>query len=176
MSEADIEGFDSAAALKSAANLLAKRTTKSSDDARSDDSPATDESGDKVIDWDYLDPDTADALKKIMAKSEQTIKSLRDEVDRLKGEFAEQSNAARDQRFDAYVSDLDKPYQKLFDASGRRKVREEMDVLREGYRSRNRTVPDERALFDKAVNAVFADDFRKIDADRVKRSVRSRQK
>lgn len=94
----------------------------------------------------------------------------------MSGAVKESSKAAADARFKTYVEGLDKPYQKLFETSSNRtKLRDEMDVLRDGYRSRGRTVPAEDELFSKALNSVFSEDLKKIDADRVKRSVRARQ-
>jgi len=127
------------------------------------------------MDWDYLDPDVKEALTAFKSESEAAAKSMQAEITSLKKMVEEQASAAGQQRFAQYVDSLDKPQQKLLDASGRRQVREEMEVLRDGYRSRGKGVPDEQELFTKAFNSTFTNDIKKIDADRIKRQVKSRQ-
>lgn len=173
LTEDDIKGFDSPAALQHAATLLAKRTAKSGDDPVSDDDSADD---DAEIEWDYLDPDVKKALKVVQSSHAREVAELKRQLDELSVSAKEQSKAAADARFKTYVEGLDKPYQKLFDTTANRtKLRDEMDVLRDGYRSRGRAVPAEDELFSKALNSVFSDDLKKIDADRVKRQVKARQ-
>jgi hypothetical protein len=177
LTEKDIEGFDSPAALNAAAALLAR--SKSGDDRKASggDTPAAaDELDDDEIDWDYLDPDTSKALKAIQASHAREVAELTRKLEEVSGTIAEQSKIAAGQRFDGYVAELDKPYQKLFEsAKNRSKLRDEMDVLRDGYRSRGREVPDESELFSKALHSTFSTDLKRIDADRVKRSVKARQ-
>ena len=173
LSEEDIKGFDTPAALTSAATLLA-RTTKSGEDSADGEVPDGDK-GTELIEWEYLDPDVAEALKAIQAGHAREVADLTRKLDEVSGTVKEQFSIAAEQRFGGYITDLDKPYQKLFEsAANQTKLRDEMDVLRDGYRSRNREVPAENELFTKALNSSFSSELKKIDADRVKRSVKAR--
>lgn len=131
---------------------------------------------DDEIEWAYLDPDTADALRKIKRGYDDVVKALRSELEGMKEVVAEQFNIAAEQRFQGYVAAQPQRYSKLLaEPSAQRTLREEMDVLRDGFRSRGKEVPAEDVLFSKALNSAFADEIKKIDADSTKRSVRARQ-
>jgi len=156
--------------------LLKQR--KSGDDAPSKggDSPALDTAGERVIDWDYLDPDVADVLKSIQSKHEAEVKELRAKLDEVSGVVREQFQVAAQQRFDGYIESMEKSHQKILESpKSRKQLRDEMDVLAEGYRSKGREVPVEKDLFDRAFNALFSDEVKKIDADRIKRQIKRRQ-
>lgn len=75
MTEEDIKGFDSHAALTAAANLLSRKSKSVDETVGVEDS--TDEDADDEIDWDYLDPDVKSALKAIQASHAREVAALK---------------------------------------------------------------------------------------------------
>ena len=159
---------------RAASKPTAQKASKSVDETEDvgDETPdAFDE-----IEWEYLDPDVADAIRSIKKGYDDVVKTLQAELEGMKQVVAEQFNIAAEQRFNGYVASQDKRYAKLLeDGDSRAQVREEMDILRDGYRSRGKEVPAEDELFSKAFHSVFSTEIKKIDAEATRRSVRARQ-
>lgn len=122
----------------------------------------------------YLDSDLAKAVKGLFEKMTGEIQSLREQV-KNQPVAPEAKAAGRDNIFSAdeelFGSDAPSPTQR----KNREKVREQMAILKAGYKSAGKKVPSEKELFSKAFRAEFAEESLNKERSQFVNKVRNRE-
>jgi hypothetical protein len=122
----------------------------------------------------YLDSDLAKAVKGLLEKMSGEIQTLREQVKNQP--VAPAATApARDSIFsdneELFGSDAPSPAQ----MRNRNRVREQMDILKAGYKSAGKTVPSSQELFNKAFRAEFAEESLNKERSQFVNKVRNRE-
>ena len=134
----------------------AKDTTSDTGDAADEDQSSNDVSWiDEINPDDAVDSDTARAMKAMKSK-----------IDELTGTLESMTKKTEEVKTNSYFSDLEPEWDEVFGSkssstseqeANRRSVLEEVETLKDGYRSRKKRLPSDKDLFDRAVNGVFGE-------------------
>jgi len=135
-----------------------KNTAEDGDAAESE----SDQSSDNEFDWiDSLDPD--DAVDSDAYKALKAMKARMDEMSSTVNAMTEKSKAAQTE---GYFAQLDDKWSELFGSGSevskknqmnRQTVIDEMETLKEGYRSRKKRIPENTELFERALRSSFGE-------------------
>tara|TARA_R100000808_G_C2154841_1_gene166261 strand:- start:5316 stop:6215 length:900 start_codon:yes stop_codon:yes gene_type:complete len=132
-----------------------------------------DEQASDDVSWiDNLDPDEA-----VDSDSARAVKAMKAKMDEMTRALESMTAQTQTVKHDSLFSALSKEWNDLFGGaktsdqtveqmSNRDAVVEEMETLRNGYRSRKRKMPDDSELFERALNSAFGDqvkDFARQD-------------
>jgi len=126
-----------------------------------------------------------EVIKALNAMNEHWQTKFADVQGRLRNEEA----IAVERRFDGYIGDLGKSFEKLFgkgqtadldtkSASHKNRLEliTEMEVIQSGREARGLEALDEKSLFNRAKQSVFSDEVTKITKDQIKGEMRKRNK
>jgi hypothetical protein len=135
-----------------------KNTAEDGDAAESE----SDQSSKNEFDWiDKLDPD--DAVDSDAVKALKAMKSRMDEMSDTVNAMTEKSKVAQS---DNFFNQLDEKWSELFgngsevsakNKMNRQTVVDEMETLKEGYRSRKKRIPENSELFERALRSSFGE-------------------
>ena len=165
----DMENMGSPDTLEFVLNLLESKTREAVEENKTNSAEtgdaATEESSKPSTDefeWiDKLDPDEAvdsDAIK--------ALKAMKERLDMMSGTVNEMTAHSKELKVGSFFAQLDDKWSELFGSSSettaknktnRQTVVEEMDSLREGYRSRKKRIPEDNELFERALRSTFGE-------------------
>ena len=128
------------------------------------------------FDMDSVPDDLRPVLEQMTKAYQSRIEALEGQLGQYNEYVSNQAEKAVQQEFDGFVAELGPKYESLFgtgttssltgDSSAlgnRTKVLEEMNIMAKGYEASNREVPDEKVLFNRAINSLFGDELRNLD-------------
>lgn len=124
---------------------------------------------------DYIDSDLAKAVKGLFEKMSGEIQTLREQV-------KNQPTAASQGRVDR-TSSMFAGHEELFGSDApspaqtknRERIREQMDILKAGYKSAGKKTPSTQELFDKVLRSEFSDEVLKQERSQFVNKVRNRE-
>ena len=155
------------------------RNTTSKDGDAVQEEPSSEPGGDE-FDWiDKLDPD--DSVDSDAIKALKVMKAKLDEMSGAVKSMTEQSRAAK---ADSYFVQLDEQWSELFgdakeqsakDKMNRQTVVDEMESLREGYRSRKKRIPEESELFERALRSTFGEHEKNFAQNEISDKIKKRE-
>tara|TARA_R110001592_G_scaffold182683_3_gene426056 strand:+ start:8776 stop:9654 length:879 start_codon:yes stop_codon:yes gene_type:complete len=134
----------------------AKDSAIKSGDATDEDQPSND------VSWiDDIDPDDA-----VDSDTARAMKAMKSKIDELTGTMESMNKKTEEVKTNSYFTDLDPEWEEVFGSkssatdeqtSNRKSILEEVETLKDGYRSRKKRLPTDKNLFDRAVNGVFGE-------------------
>lgn len=134
----------------------AKDTTSDTGDAADEDQSSND------VSWiDEIDPDDA-----VDSDTARAMKAMKSKIDELTGTLESMTKKTEEVKTNSYFTDLEPEWDEVFGSkssstseqeANRRSVLEEVETLKDGYRSRKKRLPSDKDLFDRAVNGVFGE-------------------
>ena len=133
-----------------------RNTTSSPGDADDEDQPSND------VSWiDDIDPDEA-----VDTDTARAMKAMKSKIDELTGTLESMNKKTEEVKTNSYFTDLEPEWDEVFGSktsatseqtTNRQSVLEEVETLKDGYRSRKKRLPSDKDLFDRAVNGVFGE-------------------
>ena len=134
----------------------AKDSAIKSGDATDEDQPSND------VSWiDDIDPDDA-----VDSDTARAMKAMKSKIDQLTSTIESMNKATEAVKTTSHFSGLDSEWDEVFGTANessteqkanRQSVLEEVQTLKDGYRSRKKRLPTDKNLFDRAVNGVFGE-------------------
>lgn len=134
----------------------AKDSASKSGDAADEDQSSND------VSWiDEIDPDDA-----VDSDTARAMKVMKSKIDELTGTLESMNKKTEEVKTNSYFTDLEPEWDEVFGSkssstseqeANRRSVLEEVETLKDGYRSRKKRLPSDKDLFDRAVNGVFGE-------------------
>ena len=134
----------------------AKNTTSESGDAADEDQSSND------VSWiDDIDPDEA-----VDTDTARAMKAMKSKIDELTSTLESMNKKTEEVKTNSYFTDLEPEWDEVFGSkssstseqeANRQSVLEEVETLKDGYRSRKKRLPSDKDLFDRAVNGVFGE-------------------
>lgn len=118
----------------------------------------------------YLDTDLAKAVSSMIGQLKGQIDELKKAS--IKPEPAPASNNFFAEHSEIFGSDAPSPSQK----QNRESIREQMDILKAGYKAAGKKVPDAQSLFEKALRSEFPDAATNKDRQQVVSKVQNRER
>jgi hypothetical protein len=145
--------------LESKARELKSEVTE--DTASSGDAADEDQSSNDVSWIDDIDPDEA-----VDSDSARAVKAMKAKIDSLSSTIESMNKVAEKVKATNSFSELDPEWEEVFGTNSdttteqkanRESVLEEVETLKDGYRSRKKRMPSDKELFERAVNGVFGE-------------------
>ena len=168
LTQDDMDNMGSKDTLKFVLDLLENKTKEIKEEVRntaSDGDAAKSESSEPSTDefsWiDDLDPDEAvdsDAIK--------ALKAMKTKLDDMTSEVGQMAKSRNEAKVASFFAQLDENWNEIFGTgekatskmeANRHTVIEEMEALREGYRSRKKRIPEDNELFERALRSTFGE-------------------
>ena len=166
MSEEDLANMGSPEQMEYVLNLVENKVKEvqevsRSESADSGDAADEDQSSNDVSWIDEIDPEEA-----VDSDSARAVKAMKAKIDQLSTTIESMNKVAEQVKTTSHFSELDSEWEEVFgtpsDATteqkgNRQSVLEEVETLKDGYRSRKKRMPSDKDLFDRAVNGVFGE-------------------
>lgn len=155
-----------------------------SDHADREEATAEEPKAEEPVTQPAKDPEPSEEVDSIRSKMKQVseyldedlatvVNSLVDEIDRLKSERQNASDAAK---VDDLVSSLGDEWQPVLrDKENRAKLNTAIQVIKTGYKRSNLPVPDEQEIVQKALRAEFGDVKDSIEQEATEAKVEARK-
>ncbi len=182
LSQDDLSNMGSPEQQKFVLDLLESKTQEVRSDV--DDSTATggdaEETPSDDVSWiDDIDPEEA-----IDSDSAKAVKAMKAKIDRLTNQLESMNKSNEASKTDGLFNQLEDEWSEVFGSdkeqntqqvSNRKSVLEEIDVLKDGYRSRKKRMPSEKEIFDRAVNGVFGEQAKEFARQELSGRLKNRE-
>ena len=177
----DLSKMGSKDQLEFVLNLL---ESKAKEAVSEDDSTATggdaEETPSDDVSWiDDIDPEEA-----IDSDSAKAVKAMKAKIDRLTSQLESMNKSNEANKTDGLFNQLEDEWSEVFGSdkeqntqqvSNRKSVLEEIDVLKDGYRSRKKRMPSEKEIFDRAVHGVFGEQAKEFARQELSGRLKNRE-
>ena len=182
LSQDDLSNMGAPEQQKFVLDLLESKTQEVRSDV--DDSTATggdaEETPSDDVSWiDDIDPEEA-----IDSDSAKAVKAMKAKIDRLTNQLESMNKSNEASKTDGLFNQLEDEWSEVFGSdkeqntqqvSNRKSVLEEIDVLKDGYRSRKKRMPSEKEIFDRAVNGVFGEQAKEFARQELSGRLKNRE-
>ena len=190
LSQEDLENMGSSDTVEFVLNLLdnktkqleeeIKDTAKNGDAVDEERKDGSSEPSEDEFSWiDKLDPDESidsDAIK--------ALKAMKTRIDTMSSAMKSMTEQSETDKAETFFVQLDEKWSELFGTNkeqsaqnkvNRETVVEEMNALRDGYRSRKKRMPDESELFERALRSSFGEHEKNFARDEISDKIKKRE-
>ena len=182
LTDDDLSKMGSPDQLEFVLNLLESKTmesTNSNDDSTAVSGDAEETPSDDVSWIDDIDPEEA-----IDSDSAKAVKAMKAKIDQLTGKLESMNKSNEANKTDGLFNQLEDEWSEVFGSdkdqntqqvTNRKSVLEEINVLKDGYRSRKKRMPSEKEIFDRAVNGVFGEQAKEFARQELSGRLKNRE-
>lgn len=182
LSDDDLSKMGSPDQLEFVLNLLeskAKESSELNDDSTAFSGDAEETPSDDVSWIDDIDPEEA-----IDSDSAKAVKAMKAKIDQLTGKLESMNKSNEANKTDGLFNQLEDEWSEVFGSdkdqntqqvTNRKSVLEEINVLKDGFRSRKKRMPSEKEIFDRAVNGVFGEQAKEFARQELSGRLKNRE-
>mgnify|MGYP003134358954 CR=1 FL=1 len=190
LSQEDLENMGSSDTVEFVLNLLDNKTQElkeelknaavTGDAEKEEQSDASSDSSEDEFSWiDQLDPEES-----IDSDAVKALKAMKTRMDGLSSELKSMTEQSETVKAENFFVQLDEKWSELFgnakeqssqNKNNRETVIEEMNALRDGYRSRKKRIPEESELFERALRSTFGEHEKNFARDEVSSKIKKRE-